>query len=353
VVDLGLQQDSYALRYRTSNITGNYLVDGPGSLASNVQGHTRTQAAFVQDAWGLSEDWKLVLGLRAEHWRASEGRTEFSASSRIDHAARTENYLSPKAALSWQASNETLLKASVGRAVRLPTVAELYGATSTTNSQYINDPGLRPEKSWTAEWSAEQVWGDANNPLQSRVTLFAESTRDAIYSQTLFDAAANRNISRVQNVDRIGTTGIETSVGANDFGLKGLDVSASVTYADSKIKRNAGFVVAAGDTVGKWQPNVARWRGTLQASYRFNAAWTASLAARYSGRQFRTLNNADVNGYAYQGVSAFKTLDARVLWRIDPHWTAALGVDNLNNNRYWNFHPYPQRSVSAELKVDL
>ncbi|MEO3692588.1 TonB-dependent receptor [Roseateles paludis] len=353
VVDLGLQQDSYALRYRTSNITGNYLVDDPGSLASNVQGHTRTQAAFVQDAWGLSEDWKLVLGLRAEHWRASEGRTEFSASSRIDHAARTENYLSPKAALSWQASNETLLKASVGRAVRLPTVAELYGATSTTNSQYINDPGLKPEKSWTAEWSAEQVWGDANNPLQSRITLFAESTRDAIYSQTLFDAAANRNISRVQNVDRIGTTGIETSVGANDFGLKGLDVSASVTYADSKIKRNAGFVAAAGDTVGKWQPNVARWRGTLQASYRFNAAWTASLAARYSGRQFRTLNNADVNGYAYQGVSAFKTLDARMLWRIDPRWTAALGVDNLNNNRYWNFHPYPQRSVSAELKVDL
>jgi iron complex outermembrane receptor protein len=29
----------------------------------------------------------------------------------------------------------------------MPTVAELYRATSTTNSQFVNDPGLRPEKS--------------------------------------------------------------------------------------------------------------------------------------------------------------------------------------------------------------
>jgi iron complex outermembrane receptor protein len=26
---------------------------------------------------------------------------------------------------------------------------------------------------------------------------------------------------------------------------------------------------------------------------------------------------------------------------------------NLNNYRYWNFHPYPQRSYTAELKYDL
>ncbi|MES2102180.1 MAG: hypothetical protein V4569_20320 [Pseudomonadota bacterium] len=26
---------------------------------------------------------------------------------------------------------------------------------------------------------------------------------------------------------------------------------------------------------------------------------------------------------------------------------------NLNNDRYWNFHPCPQRSVNAELRSDL
>lgn len=108
-----------------------------------------------------------------------------------------------------------------------------------------------------------------------------------------------------------------------------------------------------GDTVGKWQPNIPRWRATALAAYRFNEQWSASLAARYSGRQYRTLNNADVNGFAYMGVSKYATADLRVLWKIDRQWSAAFGIDNLNNYRYWNFHNYPQRSYSAELKFDL
>ena len=54
-----------------------------------------------------------------------------------------------------------MLKASVGRAVRMPTVGELYGATSTTNSQFINDPEPAARGSWTAELSAETELADA------------------------------------------------------------------------------------------------------------------------------------------------------------------------------------------------
>ncbi len=349
VVDFGLQQDSYKLSYLTSGISGNYLTDGPGDMVNKVAGKTRLQSAYAQDAWLIGPDWKAVLGLRAEHWRASDGRTDFSATSGQAYAARSENFLSPKAALSWQAAPETVLKASVGRAVRMPTVSELYGATSTTNSQYINDPNLKPEKSWTAELSAEAAWG----ALQSRVTLFAETTRDSLYSQTIVDAALNKNVTRVQNIDKIGTTGLEATLAAADWGIKGLDLSGSLTYTDSKIKANAGFVTTPGDTVGKWQPNIPRWRATALAAYRFSERWSASLATRYSGRQYRTLNNADVNGDAYMGVSKFLTADLRVRWKIDRQWTAAFGVDNLNNDRYWNFHNYPQRSYSAELKFDL
>jgi iron complex outermembrane receptor protein len=231
----------------------------------------------------------------------------------------------------------------------MPTVQELYGATSTANSEFINYPAQPPENSWTTELSAEIDFGSAT----LRVTVFAERTRDAIYSQTLFDAAANRNVSRVQNVDRIATTGIEAAVGGRNWLLDGLDASASVTYADSEIKDNAGFVAVPGDTLGKRQPNVARWRATALVSYRFNAQWSATLGGRYSGPQYRTLNNADVNGFTYQGVSKYATLDVRALYRISREWSAAFGIDNLNNDRYWNFHPYPQRTYVAELKFDL
>ena len=349
VLDLGLQQDRYTLRYRNSEIAGNYREDGPGALLSQVRGHTRLRSAYLQDAWLIDDDWKAHLGLRAEHWRAEGGRTDFSASQGIAHAPRSETHLSPKAALSWQASLDTVLKASLGRAVRMPTVGELYGATSTSNALYINDPLLRPEKSWTAELSAQQEWG----PVQTRLTYFAERTRDALYAQTVYDTAANKNISRVQNIERIATSGLEAALTATDWLARGLDLAASLTYADSRIRRNSGFVSTPGDTLGKWQPNIPRWRATVVASYRVNEQWSATLAGRYSGRQYRTLNNADTHGQAYMGVSSFASVDARLLWRISRQWSAALGIDNLNDCHYWNFHPYPQRSYSAELKFDL
>lgn len=43
----------------------------------------------------------------------------------------------------------------------------------------------------------------------------------------------------------------------------------------------------------------------------------------------------------------------RLVYRFAKHWSAAFGIDNLNNERYWAFHPYTQRTFNAELKFDL
>ncbi|QHI98100.1 TonB-dependent receptor [Xylophilus rhododendri] len=349
IVDFGYQQENYQLRYSTYNVAGNYLNDGGGSLASDVHGDTRLQSLWAQDTWRFAPDWKAVLGGRAERWEASNGGTAFSAASALAYPERHENHFSPKAAVSWLALPDTVLKASLGRAVRMPTVSELYGATSTTNSLYLNDPNLRPERSWTGELSAEKDLGNA----LARLTFFVEDTRDALYSQTLFDSNALRNISRVQNVGRIATRGLEAAYNGNDVLTRGLDLSGSVTYAHSVIKENDGFVSTPGDTIGKWQPNIPRWRATALASYRFNERWSTSLGARYSGRQYRTLDNSDANGFTYFGVSRYFTADLRIVYKPTRQWTVAFGIDNLNNDKYWNFHPYPQRSYTAELKWDL
>lgn len=53
------------------------------------------------------------------------------------------------------------------------------------------------------------------------------------------------------------------------------------------------------------------------------------------------------------GVSRYATVDLRVVGKLDRHWTVALGIDNANDDEYWNFHPYPQRTYSVELRYDL
>ena len=350
VLDFGVQSDRYQLDYLTSNIAGNWIQDVAGSKASFVGGQTQTQSLYVQDTWRMAPGWTSVLGLRSETWRATQGTTQISANGYSQNwPDRQQSYLSPKVALAYQLAADSVIKLSSGRAVRMPTVFELYGATSTSNSRYINDPNLKPERSLTTELSYEKEWLDGN----WRLTYFQESTRDGLFSQSLFDPLANATVSRVQNVGRIETQGVETSFKEKNWIVSGLDLSGSLTYTDSIIKENAGFVLVAGDTLGKQQPNIPRWRATAVATYRMTPALTGTLAARYSGPQFRTLNNADINGFTYMGVSKYFTVDARALYKVDAQTTLAIGIDNLNNNRYWNFHPYPQRTLHAEIKYDI
>lgn len=341
-VDFGFGRDAYKLAIAKNNVLGNWL-DGPalhGSPVSHVGGRTQTQSAWVQDSWGFAPRWKAVLGLRYEHWQAKNGFTATGTGLQA-YAARSESDLSPKAALAWQLAKDTVLKASLGRAVRYPTVGELYGATAGGALSFINDPNLKPEKSWTGELSAEKDLGSG----VGRATLFHETTRDALYSQLI----PNSTVSRVQNVDKVRTTGLELAYTSQDVWVRGLDLGASLTYADSKIVANAAFPAS----IGKWQPRVPRRRSTVYASYKPDARWAFTVAARYSGRQYSNLDNSDVNAHAYFGASRYFTVDLRVRYQIDKRWSAAFGIDNANNEQYWNFHPYPQRTYSAELRFDL
>ena len=342
IVDFGIGRDAYKLAIAKNNVLGSWL-DGPavpGSVVSHVGGRTQTQSAWVQDSWGFAPQWKAVLGLRYEHWQAKDGFTAAGASSQA-YAARSESDLSPKAALAWQLAKDTVLKASAGRAVRYPTVGELYGATSGGALSFVNDPNLKPEKSWTGELSAEKDLGHG----LARATLFRESTKDALYNQLI----PNSTVSRVQNVDKVRTTGLELAYTGQDMFVEGLELGSSLTYADSKIVANTAFPAS----VGKWQPRVPRWRSTVYATYKPDARWAFTVAARYSGRQYSNLDNSDVNAFAYFGASRYFTVDLRVVYRIDKRWSAAFGIDNANNEQYWNFHPYPQRTYSAELRFDL
>lgn len=346
IVDVGLQRDSYQLR-SIENATANWINGAAGARNQAFRGDTQLTSLYAQDTWKLASRWKAVLGARVEKWSASNGQTA-NASTTVQHANRDETYVSPKAAIAYQASAQWVLKASTGRAVRMPTVSELYqGGISGNGTLINNDPTLKPEKSWTTELTAER---DLGNGLL-RLTAFFEQTRDALYSQT--NVLVTPNVTNIQNVDQIRTKGLELSHQAANVGTawwgRGLDLASSLTWTDSKITKNAKFPAS----VGKWQPRIPAWRASAVATYRPDDTWSYTLGARYSGKQFSTLDNSDPNGFAYQGASRYFTTDVRVRYQVSRQVSAAFGIDNLNNYKFWNFHPYPQRSYVAELKVDL
>jgi iron complex outermembrane receptor protein len=149
----------------------------------------------------------------------------------------------------------------------------------------------------------------------------------------------------VQNIDRVRSYGVEVVAEQNDVLIPGLSLQGSVTYVDPRIVSDPAFLAA----VGKQIPQVPKWRATLVAIYKPDDKWAFTLAGRYSTRVYGTIDNSDIVIHTYQGFDGYFVADARVNYQIDTHWNAGFGIDNLNNRKYFLFHPFPQRSYVAEL----
>lgn len=347
-VSFGYHIDRYDLNSNTYTVanTEDWLTGVAGVLRDNSKGKTETQALFLQDAWRFAPDWQLVVGGRQEYWKAFDGSNYNSANAdpykRLNYADRTDTTFSPKASLSFQASTDWALRGSFGKAVRFPSVAEMFQTFTGLGGIKTNDPNLKPEQVVSGEFTAERALA---NGLW-RVSFFQEDKQDALISQV--DTTVTPNITSIQNIDKIRTRGIETALQRSDLWIRGFDLSGSITYANSKILediKHPGYV-------GKNQPRIPDWRATLVGVYHASDRLSYSLATRYSGRQYNLLDNSDVHSYTYGGVSSFLVADAKVVYKVAKQWSASLGVDNIGDYKAYVAHPYPQRTVFANMKFD-
>ncbi|MEJ7806348.1 MAG: TonB-dependent receptor, partial [Telluria sp.] len=193
VIEFGYQQDAHRLRSLVSS-TGEWMGGAAGARVSAFNGNTALTSVFAQHTWTISENWKSTLGARLERWRAYGGELGNASTVVRFGQERSERHVSPKAALAYRLAEQWVLKASAGRAVRMPTVGELYQGAVVDNAILNTDPGLKAERSWTGELTAENV----SDRGKLRATLFVERTRDALYSQAL-----TTTLSTVQNIDAI------------------------------------------------------------------------------------------------------------------------------------------------------
>jgi iron complex outermembrane recepter protein len=314
---------------------------GEGALVQAAEGQTRTMALWLQDRWTLAPSLELVLGGRAEWWRAYDG-LNFSLAPALstEQPVRTRAALSPKASLAWQPGPGWRIALSAGQAWRFPTVSELYQAVTTGPTISVPDPDLRPERARSEELAITRSLGAGH----VRLSLFNECIRDALIAQAApLVAGSGTLFSFVQNIPKVRTHGLEATF---DWPVNvAFQLSGSVTLVDPRIL--ADPVLAAAE--GKDIPQVPRRRATLVATWRPSARASFTLAGRYSSRSFATIDNSDVVTHTYQGFEAYLALDARATIRLGDHLEAAFGVENLTNARTFIFHPFPQRSANAEI----
>lgn len=348
-ISFGAHGDRYELANPTWNLGDRTDLSSVTSLYSAGSGKTTTQALWVADNWQLAPDWMLTVGGRYEWWKASDG-FNFNGGKAVRQPVEKSDGFSPKATLQWNLAPSWRVTGSLARAIRFPTVSELYQLVSTGSTFTSPNPDLKPEKVRSGELAIEYATGQS----LLRASLFQENTRDALIAQTAFLPNVAVPVSYTTNVGEVRNRGIELVAEQRDVGVRGLELSGSVTFVDSAILSNDSFASTSGTTsAGKHAPNVPRWRATAVATYRPNATWVFTLAGRYSGKQYSTLDNTDNTSHVFGAFDSFRVFDARVQYHITEHLTAAVGVDNFTNEKYFLYHPFPQRTFVADMELKL
>ncbi|WP_073101628.1 TonB-dependent receptor [Pollutimonas bauzanensis] len=317
--------------------------EGQGSsLANAFAGRTRTQAFYAQDAWKFLPRWKFVYGLRYEDWHAYDGSQALGA-VRLPYASVAQQHVSPKASLSFEATDDLTLRASVGRAYRFPTAGELFQGQINGSSIINNNPDLQAENGLSKELTAE--WAHWNGLF--RLSLFQDDVKNTIFSQT--DTTVIPNVTNFQNIDKVRSRGAELSYQGQDVGVQGLDVMANVAYTQSRIRANSQNPA----TVGKYFYRVPLWRANLVGTYHIGERASVTAGVRYSGRQYNTLTNDDTNPNVFGGTSTYTVADAKFTYKVNRYSEVSVGVDNLFDQRYFVYHPYPGRTLYAEARLRM
>lgn len=354
-IEVGYHVDDYNLHSDTHN-TADWSSDSKGVLSATSRGQTRTHAVYAQDKWQMSPEWALTLGGRTEYWEASDGRNQATLGGLIrtaNYDTQSETKFSPKVSLSFEPQPAWGFRASLGQAFRFPTVGELFQQQTQGTTVVENNPNLKEEEVISGELTAERRFGNG----LIRASLFHETKLDALISQTVGNGAAipfgtgtcaATTCSFIQNIDHVRTNGIEISSIWEDVGIHGLDILANATFTDAEILRND----ISPATHGNKPVRIPKQHYKLAATYHHGNNLTYSIAARYSGRQYNTLDNTDSNPNTFGGTSQYFFVDVKANYKFADRFTASVGVDNLNNYKAYTFHPYPQRAGYVQLKFD-
>ena len=339
-------------RYETDSVTYNTAqwreaINPMYSL--ETQGKSTLEGIFAEDEIHLRENLSLTIGARVDQWKAFDGAIT-QAGVEKTYNSRKETEANVSLSSQWSFAEKWQAQLSLATATRFPTVGELFqGKFDSTGifDPYSFDPNLKPESSTDANLILRHEFESA------RVTasVFYQDVSDYIFSfehykvDPITHTFTSTTTTSFVNVDRVRQTGAELIVETFDVLLKGLNVDFNIAYIDDKILKNTLLPASEGNQF----PRIPYWRINSQVRYEFANNWRASGGVRYASRPNTNLEatqRGDTFGYASEQLIA----DARIAWQFNEQTELSFGIDNINNDKAWAYHPFSQRTYLLEVK---
>jgi catecholate siderophore receptor len=262
-----------------------------------------TAAVYVQDQIALSKQWKVLAGLRYDHFKLKLDDRR-STTTPVD-LARTDNEFSPRLGLIWQPTDWSTYYASYSYAV-LPSGEQLSLAPNTAD--------LAPEKALNYEIGAR--W-DVLPQLALSAALFRLDRDDV-------------KVADPANPGFMVRTGQQRTEGL-EFGLQGdvtrnWKVFAGYAYLDGRITQPTGSpAIPAGRKIGL----VPEHAFSLWNKFALGGGWGAGLGVIHQSDSYTSFNNT-------VKLPRFTRADGALYYTFaDGKTRLALNVENLFNKEYF------------------
>lgn len=313
-------------------------------LLASAASVTRKKAAFASADVPLGAG-RLELGLRRDLQRYVSSRV-FSAGPPAQETLGggvVKSATSPKVALSWPLGGDYRVRGSVGTGFSPPQAAQLYNGYAGAGSVTVANPGLKPERSTTADLTLSR----ANAAVDLALTLFATRWEDKIATRILDYGMPV--VQQQQNVGEVAARGLEAQWSRRPG--DGWSVAVNYTYTRTVVVHDLANMSLA----GRQLPNIPRHKANLAVSYEQGSDMAVRAKLRAVGSTFTDDANTvtDTRGYRWEN-AAYTVLDLIVAWHR-PAWEFTLALDNAFDRDYVSgfFSHGEPRTVRGELTLRL
>ncbi len=270
----------------------------PGNLAT---ASATTVAGYVNDTIELNPQFKLVGGVRQDHYRASI-QNSISSATTLAAESQTVDFTSVRAGAIWQPTPAQSYYVSYSTSFN-PSLEQLVATTGSTQP-------LPPQKNKSYELGGKWDLNDGNLSLSAAAFRITQTNARSQNSDGTYSATGTVRVDGA----RAGIAGRVTDK---------LQLFGAYTHLDATIIDG----IAPG-TLGKTPGNTPKDTASLWATYAITPEWEIGGGATYSAKRF--VNNTDL-----VQVGGYTRFDAMLAYH-QPKYDIRLNLFNLSNHRYYD-----------------
>lgn len=311
-------------------------------------GKERIMASFAEIQSDITDKLSVNIGGRFEAWNGYDGYVSDANASNTtlnqNYPTLHKNNFSPKISLNYQATDDTLLKTSWGKAFRAPDPVNLYRTyeIAAIKRVYVANPDLNPERSESYDFGVEQK--TPNNGL-FKAYWFHTIIEDMISTDLPVLSGGKSYYERI-NIGKARSQGYELSY----IQPLSYDFTLNTNYTKTYTKILENSVEPA--LVGKQFTGVPENMANVSLTYD-NLQFYALLNYSYQSKIYNNSDNSDTISNVYGSIDDAGILNTKIGYRINKNMDVAFAINNLMDKSYFSYEKAEGRSWFLQVNVKL